>query len=381
MKNTINTIIATGALAATASAELPLFTGLEAGLTGRARYESVSTQGAADSTIQNATFSVSPYFKTADWEGFSAFIETEHTMTELEDYAADPVTDEVNQAYVQYSGEGITAKVGRQKIILDGAAFVGNVGWRQNEQTFDAASLSYKSGDVSLFAAYADRVNRIFGSEASGALKEFKDGGVFMFNAKYKNSGAYTYLIDFDQAANSTNGNTYGGYTTLSGVYMEAAYQEDTGNTGGTFAGQESFYGHIKYSAKAAGGTGTIGLEYLGSGFNTPLATVHAYNGFADVFTDERLFGKDTNDGIADFYASYVSKSLLPYGLVFKGFLHYYMDEAFEEAHGWEADAVIAKKLSDNVTLVNKMSYFFGDNGGTFAKDKAIFTTQLDFKF
>ena len=38
-------------------------------------------------------------------------------------------------------------KVGRQRIILDNARFVGNVGFRQLEQTFDAARIENIDAD------------------------------------------------------------------------------------------------------------------------------------------------------------------------------------------------------------------------------------------
>ncbi len=62
---------------------------------------------------------------------------------------ADPETTEVNQAYLKYSNEdllGTTLIGGRQRLILDDARFIGNVGWRQNEQTYDAGVLHSSMG-------------------------------------------------------------------------------------------------------------------------------------------------------------------------------------------------------------------------------------------
>ena len=41
-------------------------------------------------------------------------------------------------AIINKSLEHTTLTFGRQRIVLDDQRFVGNVGWRQNEQTFDA---------------------------------------------------------------------------------------------------------------------------------------------------------------------------------------------------------------------------------------------------
>lgn len=51
-------------------------------------------------------------------------------------------------------------------INLDNQRFVGSVAWRQNDQTFDAISLNIKPcKEFSLYYAYIDQVNTIFGSE------------------------------------------------------------------------------------------------------------------------------------------------------------------------------------------------------------------------
>ena len=53
---------------------------------------------------------------------------------------ADPEGTELNQGYLKFQDpdQRLTLMGGRQRIILNDARFVGNVGWRQNEQTFDA---------------------------------------------------------------------------------------------------------------------------------------------------------------------------------------------------------------------------------------------------
>lgn len=62
----------------------------------------------------------------------------------------DPESYELNKLWLKYQfpvdeflkGSDIT--VGRQAINLDNQRFVGSVAWRQNEQTYDAASLNLK---------------------------------------------------------------------------------------------------------------------------------------------------------------------------------------------------------------------------------------------
>ena len=51
---------------------------------------------------------------------------------------ADPTGLDLNQAYVRYRDDSLTMTMGRQRINHGGQRLVGGVGWRQNEQTFDA---------------------------------------------------------------------------------------------------------------------------------------------------------------------------------------------------------------------------------------------------
>ena len=50
---------------------------------------------------------------------------------------------EINQAWLDWSGDTAGVRIGRQALVLDNARFVGNVAWRQNMQTFDAAQLRW----------------------------------------------------------------------------------------------------------------------------------------------------------------------------------------------------------------------------------------------
>ena len=127
----------------------------KASLNIRPRYEFVDQTG-----LENAnalTIATRLGFTTADLNGFSASLEANNT-TAIDGNAynqaglnpggagkavvADPTLTEINQVWLKYTGVGWAAKVGRQKLILDNARFIGNVGWRQNMQTFDAITLT-----------------------------------------------------------------------------------------------------------------------------------------------------------------------------------------------------------------------------------------------
>lgn len=99
----------------------------------RARYEFADVDGFDRSNA--VTIRERLGLQTQAWNGFSVLIEGEFSQAAVDDYnggavganpfdpknslIADPETNELNQAYLQYSGFDTTAKVGRQRIIYD----------------------------------------------------------------------------------------------------------------------------------------------------------------------------------------------------------------------------------------------------------------------
>ncbi|MCU7376011.1 alginate export family protein [Paucibacter sp. O1-1] len=83
----------------------------------------------------------------------------------------DPDNVELNQAWVAWAPRDTFRAVGgRQRLIYENQRFIGNVGWRQNEQTFDAIDLSWRpEAKTTLRYSYLDRVQRVFGNDHSNA--------------------------------------------------------------------------------------------------------------------------------------------------------------------------------------------------------------------
>ena len=341
-----------------------------------------------------------------DFNGFSAFVEGEGTQGLIEDYRSNPtgsnstrpyvvgnsvISDpnnvELNQAYLKYAQDGFLVQVGRQRIIRNEAAFIGNVGWRQNEQTFDAAQVGYSNDNFSFNYVYSDRVQRIFGRDSNDALpgpplRDFE--GEFHFidlnlTTTFGKVGGYTYLIDVDNNSAVGENNTFGAFIDSNGFYAEVAYQDGSSSLAG--GDYDAMYAHLKYTTKGLGGTLMAGVEYLGEDFKTPFATVHAFNGFADAFILQRIGlnkGPGGNyDGITDAYLGYV-KPGLPGEITFKGFLHTFLDGEVDSVYGYEADAVLVKKFNDSMTGILKAAYFLGDEYYDDIKQVSI---QLDYQF
>jgi hypothetical protein len=204
---------------------------------------------------------------------------------------ADAETTELDQGFIQYKNEELTFKLGRQVITLDGHRFVGHVGWRQDRQTFDAATFVFHPNDkLKASYSYITQRNRIF---AEAGDLDSKD---HLFNASYQTPVGklvgYAYLLEVD--SDVRNGlDTYGfsfsgksGDKALSWLY-HFEYAQQTSETATTDF--DADYLGLKIGAITKGVTLNVGYEVLGSdsgqyGFSTPLATLHKFNGWADIF-------------------------------------------------------------------------------------------------
>jgi len=278
----------------------------------RLRYESADQGGNLAPTADALTLRTAFGYETGKYNGFSVLVEAEDVRevfgvrdfsvppagvrTGQFDVIADPETTELDQAFIKYSANGFTAKLGRQAIWLDGHRFIGTVGWRQDRQTFDGVTLNYKTDKLELTGAYVTQRNRIFAEEADQTSSD-----IFL-NASYKFGGnnkvvAYSYLLDQDNGAEiDTYGISYAGKTKAGTTWINytAEYAtQDNGNIDTDYLnlGVGAKFGPVKLSA---------GYEVLGSddglgGFATPLATLHKFNGWADAFLNT------PDEGLEDF--------------------------------------------------------------------------------
>lgn len=296
---------------------------------------------------------------------------------------ADPATTEINQYWLSYTKWDTKIKGPRQQIVLDNARFVGDVIWRQNQQTYDAIYLSNNSlEDFAFQYAYLYQVNRIFGSNNDDAinnpipaLKGRWQSDSHIINAKwagspYANVVGYAYLLDFDTApVNSTA--TYGGYVTgtapitddVSLTYRgEFAYQTDYGSSSLDFS---TPYYHAVLDAKLFKRY-TIGVGYEGltaddnstpannKSFKTPLATLAKFNGWADVFLTT------PPQGLRDLYVQFSAN--LPSNIPLNFVYHKFDSDKQSIDYGQEFDVWISKKFFKNWSALLKYAYFDGNS-------------------
>ena len=118
----------------------------------RLRLEQVDDDALADDASA-LTLRTRLGWQSAPLSGWYVLAEIEDVRALIEDYnstangevtrplVADPEGSEWNQAYLGWKDDGGNQfALGRQRLALDNHRFIGNVGWRQNEQTFDALS-------------------------------------------------------------------------------------------------------------------------------------------------------------------------------------------------------------------------------------------------
>lgn len=284
----------------------------KANLDIRLRYESVdngSLPNAHASTLRSRLG-----YTTGEFNGASAMLEFEDTTAlNNNNYSAkvsDPQGTEVNQAFLAYKGiPTTTVKYGRQRVILDNARWVGNVGWRQNEQTYDGLTLVNTAvPDTTLVYGYVTNVNGV----------KFDDTNVkaHLLNLGYKGFKplaftGYGYFLDFENAptsANKTLGLRLSGGSALSAstklVYVAEYAKQSHYKDGATII--DADYKLLEFGAEQDLFSAKLGYEVLGGNGNyalqTPLATKHAFNGWADMFLTTPI------NGLEDLYLALGAK-------------------------------------------------------------------------
>ena len=211
----------------------------------------------------------------------------------------DPEAFELNRLQVSWAGaQGRRAVLGRQRIVLNNARFVGNVGFRQNEQTFDALRLEARPFEHAAFTyVYIDKVRRIFGDDSPQGEWD-SDSHVVQadIDLPVGRLSAYGLLLDF-QNAPAQSSQTYGAAVVQrmgSGRVSSAsdAWKRRRRATIAATARALTLATSMRELAvRRDRWTVTAGGERLegdgARGFSTPLATLHAFQGWADVFLDD----------------------------------------------------------------------------------------------
>ena len=371
----------------------------------RYRYEHVDQ----DNALNNAnaqTIRTRVGFQSGKWYGLSALIEADNVSrigdasynsfrNGQTDYSvvADPDGTEINQALLRYEHKYGSAVLGRQRINLDNQRFVGGVAWRQNEQTYDGVLGQLKPLEgLTLTYAYIDNINSIFGPGNgrfdTAANQANIEGHSHLLNAQYVvmpelTVTAYQYRLGLDNLAaggqsSKTTGLRLNGAVSGVSYALEYAKQSDLSDYADNTRDQDSDYylAELGYTIKGVALKG--GYEVLGGdegpgnrAFQTPLATKHAFQGWADIFL------LTPPDGIKD---AYVGGSASLFGGTLAAWYHDFRAEKGSSQYGEEIDLSYAHPIPGVKGLVGLVKYA-GYDADDFAVDTDKLWVQLQYSY
>ena len=295
----------------------------------------------------------------------------------------DPEGVSINQLYVAYDGlDNLDARLGRQEIKLGNERFIGSDPWRQNHQSFDALRLKYQvDSTLSVDYSYAFQVNRVLGPDSPFGNEDMQ--GHFLDVRKTQegigNFGAYAYLMDYDDLvllSSNTLGlrydRTFEGKTPSAStdfwsetdwsVALEYAKQSDAGDNP---ADVDADYLLIEGAADYKGYRVFLASEMLGGdgspngSFQTPLASLHWFNGFADQFQstpdsglNDRRIGIETD---AKF-------SQVDFPIHLSATYHWFSSDANSLTYGTELDLDVMANVNDHFSAGLRYADFNPDD-------------------
>jgi len=293
---------------------------------------------------------------------------------------ADPPLTALNQAYLNLKTKGgFGIRAGQQEIVISNQRYVGAVAWRQHHQSFAGAKMVYDGLARSVFTySYIGRQYTVVGGSKpmNTHLGDFKHDF-----EKLGTLRAYGVYIDYDRAADSgfssaTLGASLDGSPVIGDklklLYRaELAQQKDAGSNinrvDAKYARAELGLGFGNLSAKA-------GYELLGGSledgrFTTPLATLHAFNGWADIFLNTPV------EGLQDFFLEFSgSVAGIKLGVIY----HDFSADSGSMDYGSEFDLIAVYKAPWGEVFGIKAAFFDADDYGQ-DTDKIWFWTQISF--
>jgi hypothetical protein len=308
----------------------------------------------------------------------------------------DPGNFELNRLQLQYRGvKDLVVTAGRQLVNIEDQRFVGASAWRQNEQTFDAVRAEYgtpKGMQFDLTYAWSDRT--IWGIEGFGARPTAISGNNVFAVASYptpvgKVSG-FAYLVDQDEAAVQgfrLSSQTYGGRLAGSRALSKAvkltyalsyARQSDYHRNPNDYCAD---YYLVDAGLEVSASRFGVGYEVLGAdkgvaltSFQTPLATLHKFQGWADKFLTT------PPNGVRDLYGSagYTLKKPLGLDAITAQLVYHRFDsDRVSQHYGDEWDALLLAK-KDRWTATAKFASYAADK---FATDTRKLWLQLEWAY
>ncbi|HAN27885.1 MAG TPA: hypothetical protein DCP75_09230 [Haliea salexigens] len=338
---------------------------------------------------------------SADWAGVSFALEIDDVTAIGNDLynsttngelrypvVADPEGTEINRVQVDYRNGDLHGTLGRQRILHGNHRFVGNVVWRQNEQTYDGLRAQWQPTRVlQVDASYVYRVQRIFGPD-DGAQPADWDGDIGLLRATWspaekQSLSGFAYLLDIDPDANFAPGLTvanasdtvgveYSGQWSDFNLNLALATQSDAGDNPANY---RATYYNVDAGWALSLARLEVGYEVLGSdngqGFRTPLATLHKFQGWADKFLGT------PGDGIQDAWFAVSGKRD---AFNWRAVYHDFETDRNSRSLGSELDLLLGWALTPKLSLELKAAFFDGDGAPAYQDtDKVWLTAHVAF--
>ncbi|MEO0576788.1 MAG: hypothetical protein AAF004_15125 [Pseudomonadota bacterium] len=318
-------------------------------------------------------------FQTDSYGDFGFLVEAENIFALQDDYNSttngqtdrgvvpDPEDTEVNRVQLTYNGfDDTRITLGRQRLLFDNARFIGNVAWRQNEQTFDALSVKNTSlQDTTIEVAYVSSVRRIFGPDSPNGTTDMRSPLIHVQYNGYDKAqvSVYGYFLDFEDApdnSNQTLGFRIKGNSTVDKLPIDyvVEYARQLDYKSGVDA-IDADYVHAGAGVKIGGIRVAIDYELLSGdgtyGFQTPLATAHAFNGWADLFLTTPA------EGLADIN---VSVNAVVKGTKLRAVYHQFDADTGSQNYGSEINFIATRKFGERLSAGLKFADYSADERG-----------------
>ncbi|MDD5462749.1 MAG: hypothetical protein PHG00_14140 [Methylococcales bacterium] len=290
---------------------------------------------------------------------------------------ADPYVNELDQLWISYAGIPDTLiKGGRQRIKLDDDRFIGNVGWRQLEQTYDSVLITHNNQQL---LGLTINVGYIGNVKTFTSTTENINAPIINVNYKvsdYGNLVGYGYWLGYTEQENyAKSSQSYGLRLTnyikpgdsfkisddFGLVYTaEWSIQKDYINSPKDYTvNRYNLMGGLtayKFTVQGA----MEQLNGLGQNqtFQTPLGTNHAFQGWADQFI------VTPKDGIRDVFGT-MMYTLDRSNVILTGVYHNFYDDTGNIHYGKEWDFMAIKKFGKHYSLLAKYAYYDADQYST----------------
>jgi hypothetical protein len=290
---------------------------------------------------------------------------------------ADPEKAELNQLWLSYNGIPDTIiKGGRQRIKFDDDRYIGNVGWRQMEHTYDSVLITHTNQQLFGLVINAGFIGNL---QTITSTTENLDAPILNVSYKlgdYGNIIGYGYWLDYTEKENyEKSSETYG--LRLTNFQKPGDTLPITDNLGVVYTAEwarQQDYGHGNTAYEVdrynfMGGMTAWNVTLMGSieqldgkgknrTFDTPLGTNHAFQGWAD------LFLVTPNNGIRDVFGT--AHVLLDRGnLVLTGVFHDFSDDTGNIHYGDEWDFQALWKFGKHYSVLAKYANYSADRFGT----------------